>query len=145
MKFMSGLATVLGIMGLRVHQDRLEGDPAYARGRRAGRVAHARLSEARRLAKEGAPREFYAEVALALRGFLADKLNVAEAGMQMTDVTEGLGGRGVSQEVAEEALACLGHCDLQRFAPERDGAEAESRFLERVSKVMTELNRGMGR
>lgn len=139
------MASVLGVMGLRVHLDRLERDPAYARGRRAGKVAHARLGEARRLAKDGAPREFYAEAALALRGFLADKLNVAEAGMQMTDVTEGLAQKGVSREVADEVLACLDHCDLNRFAPERDDAEAESRFLERVSKVMTELNRGMGR
>ena len=47
----------------------------------------------------GEPREFYAEVARALRGFIADKLNVAEAGMQMTDMEMGPGDAGVSEAV----------------------------------------------
>lgn len=136
---------VLGAMGVRLQQDRLAADPAYARRRRAGRVAHARLSEARRLASGESPREFYAEVARALRGFVADKLNVAEAGMQMSDVEAGLKTAGVSDVVLQEITACLEHSDLQRFAPPKGDPGEESRFLERVSSVMTDLSREIKR
>ena len=43
------LVALLGALGLRTHWDRLEGDVAYARGRRAGRIAKKRLGEARRM------------------------------------------------------------------------------------------------
>jgi hypothetical protein len=136
---------VLGAAGIRLHQDRLEGDPAYARRRRAGRIAHARLSEARRLASGDSRKEFYAEVARALTGFIADKLNVPAAGLQRSAVEDGLKGQGVSETTLEEVLACLEHSDLQRFSPPSGDSGTETRFLERVSKVMTELNREMGR
>ena len=51
------MTAVLGALGLRRHWDRLEGDVAYARGRRAGRVAKKRLAEAQRLAREWKPKK----------------------------------------------------------------------------------------
>jgi len=91
------------------------------------------------------PRAFYAEVARALRGFVADKLDMAEAGMQERDLDEGLRNDGVSDKVVQEVLECLAHCDLQRYAPAKEGSGEENRFLKKVSEVMTELNRRMGR
>jgi len=139
------MCVVLGAVGLRLHRDRLEQDPAFARRRRAGRIASARLRRARRLAGGDAPREFYAEVARALRGFVADKLDVPEAGMQMKDVMEHLRGRGVPGGLLEEVSACLDHCDRQRFAPPEREAGEEARFLDRVGKAMSDLNREVGR
>jgi hypothetical protein len=143
--FLVPMMAVVVAMIFRMHQDRLRSDPAFARRRRARRVAHARLADARRLATGETPREFYAEVARALRGFVADKLNIAEAGMKISDAEEGLGREGVSDPVFREVLECLEHCDLQRFAPPKEDAGEEARFLEKVSKVMTDLNREMGR
>ena len=74
------VAAVAGTAAVRRHRDRIEGDVAYARVRRARRMARKRLARAKGLAA-GDPRGFYAEVAGALQGFLADKLNVAEAGL----------------------------------------------------------------
>ena len=135
------MAGVAGALGLRRHQDRLEGDVAYARGRRAGRVARKRLAEARRLAGGEDPRAFYAEVARALRGFAADKLNVAEAGMQTAELGAGLAKRGVSQATAAELVGCLEDCDRQRFAPRGDDDERRSGVLERASATMAALDR----
>jgi hypothetical protein len=139
------MAAVLGATGLRLHRDRLEGDPAFARRRRAGRIAHARLAEARKLATGESAREFYAEVARGLRGFVADKLDMSEAGMQMKDVEAALRNHEVSEEVMQEAFACLEHCDRQRCAPPTSDAAEEARFLKRVSEAMTDLSREMGR
>lgn len=136
---------VLGALGLRLQRERLEGDPSYVRRRRAGRVANARLGRARRMAGGETPREFYAEVANALRGFVADKLDVPEAGMQMKDAMEQLRSRGVSDQLMQEVSACLDHCDRQRFAPPERDAGQEARFLDQVAKAMTDLSREVGR
>ena len=133
------MAALLGALGLRRHRDRLEGDVAYARGRSAGRVAKKRLADARRLVQRGDSRAFFAEVARALRGFVADKLNVAEAGMQIAELRMKLAGRGASTEATSDLLECLERCDRQRFAPVGADVEERVQFLEQAGGVMTAL------
>ena len=137
------MVALLGALGLRTHWDRLEGDVAYARGRRAGRVAKKRLGQARNVMAGDDARVFYAEVERALRGFLADKLNVAEAGF-MSDVAEGeLRRRGVSEAATKEYMDCLGECDRARFAPPGSSAEEKSGFFERAADAMTSVQEGL--
>ena len=137
------LVALLGAFGLRRHWDRLEGDVAYARGRRAGRVAKKRLGQARAVMSEGDARAFYAEVERALRGFLADKLNVAEAGF-MSEVAEAeLRRRGVPVVATKKYFACLGECDRARFAPPRSTAEEMSGFFDRAAEAMTSVQEGL--
>jgi BatD DUF11 like domain len=138
------MLAVAGALGLRRHQDRLFGDVAYARGRRASRVAKRRLAEARALATNEDPKAFYAEAARALQGFLADKLNIAEAGLMTDLVTRELKARGVSDQVVTEYLACIEHCDQKRFAPSTGGTEAAERFLDRTEAAMIGLDRELG-
>ena len=132
------VAAVVGAAAVRRHRDRIEGDVAYARVRRARRMARKRLARAKGRAA-GDPRDFYAEVAGALQGFLADKLNVAEAGL----VREEAGGlarrRGVSDETLERLFACLDDCDLQRFAPSGTEREPPERVIERAAAIMADL------
>jgi len=137
------LVALLGALGLRKHWDRLEGDVAYARGRRAGRVAKKRLGQARIVMSEGDTRAFYAEVERALRGFLADTLNIAEAGF-MSEVAEAeLRRRGVPVAASSKYLACLSECDHARFAPPSTSAEEKSVFLGRAAEAMTAVQEGL--
>jgi hypothetical protein len=133
------MAALLGALGLRRHRDRLQGDVAYARGRRAGRVAKRRLAEARLLVEGGDSRAFFAEVANALRGFVADRLNVAEAGMQIAELRMKLADRGVSTEVTSDFLRCLEQCDRQRYAPVVADVDERVRFLDQAGEAMTVL------
>ena len=140
MFFLLPMVAVLGALGLRNHWDRLEGDVAYARGRRAGRVAKRRLAEAQRLVDGEDSNAYYAEVARALRGFAADKLNVAEAGMQISELHANLTARGVSAETTGEFVDCLELCDRERFAPVGTDANERVRFLGRAGAAMTVLD-----
>jgi hypothetical protein len=137
------LAGIAGALGLRQHRDLLEGDVAYARGRRAGRVAKKRLADARRLADGDDPRAFYAEVARAVRGLVADKLNLAEAGLQTAELARHLERRAASAETVAELRACLEHCDRQRFAPPGHDPQERSRFLDRAGRLMTAIDRAL--
>lgn len=133
-------AAVAGAAAARRHRDRIEGDVAYARVRRARRMARRRLARAKGLA-EGDPRDFYAEVAGALQGFLADKLNVAEAGLVREEAGRAARRRGVSDETLERLFACLDDCDLQRFAPAGAEREPPERVIERAATIMGDLAR----
>jgi hypothetical protein len=137
------LLGIAGSMALRRHRDLLEGDVAYARGRRASRLARKRLAEARRLATGNDPRAFYAEVARALRGLVADRLNLPEAGLQSAELVERLASRGVAAGTVAEVRACLEHCDRQRFAPQPTDQHEKSRILERVGTLMTTLDKAV--
>jgi hypothetical protein len=139
------VAGIAGAVGLRRHRDLLEGDLAYARGRRASRVARRRLAQARVLAPADDARPFYAEVARALRGLVADRLNVAEAGLLTSELDSRLGARGVDPRLSSEVRACLEHCDRQRFAPPGTDPEEKVRFLDRVGELMTELDKALRR
>lgn len=134
------LAGAAGAVVLRRHRDRLEGDVAYARVRRANRMAKKRLARARALAS-GDPREFHAEVAGALQGLLADKLNIAEAGLVREEAGRIAARRGVSAETLARLFACLDDCDRQRFAPAGADRESPERVLERAAAVMGDLAR----
>jgi hypothetical protein len=141
--FIAPLGVVVGAWGFRRHRDRLKGDIAYARRRRASRVAKQRLARAESLKSSAAPREFYAEIARALQGFLGDKLNLAEAGLIKESVNVALMQCGVRQEVADEYLGCIDVCDRQRFAPAKPNRDEMNAFLERTERAMTELDQGL--
>ena len=134
------LVAAAGALVLRRHRDRLEGDVAYARVRRANRMAKKRLARARGLAS-GDPRDFYAEVAGALQGLLADKLNIAEAGLVREDAGRIAARRGASAETLARLFACLDDCDLQRFAPAAADREPPEKVLERAAAIMGDLAR----
>lgn len=139
------LAAVGGAVGLRRHRDRLHGDVAYARSRRAARLARKRVAEARKLVAGEDVRAFYAEAGRALEGFLADKLNIAAAGMIRDEVRDRLATMGIAPEAAESYLECLEECDRQRFAPPTASAEERARFLGRVEAAMAAMAEHLAR
>ncbi len=138
------LVSAGGALLLRRHRDRLEGDVAYARTRRADRMAKKRLAKARGLAS-GDPREFYAEVAGALEGLLADRLNIAEAGLVREHAGRIAAGRGVSPETLTRLFACLDDCDRQRFTPVGADREPPERILGRTAAIMADLARELSK
>ena len=140
------LAPVLALAGavaLRRHQDRLRGDVAYARGRRASRMARKRLGRAVALRAPERHREFHAELGRALQGFLGDKLNIAEAGLRQEEIRTLLAARGVAAAVIDDYLECLNRCDRQRFAPTDPDEAAMQDILNRAGQAVTALDEAL--
>jgi len=132
-------------VGYRKHLDRLQGDVAYARNRRAGRSARKRLSAAKSMCHVSRQKEFYAEIGKALMGYLGDKLNIAEAGMITENVQKLLRERGVKEEAVANYLDCANTCDLKRFSPAGADLNEMKDFLKRAENAIVELDRQISR
>ncbi|MBN2105552.1 protein BatD [bacterium] len=136
---------LIGVLRYRRYLNRIHGDVAYAREKRASRAARKRLVKARSLLHPESQKAFYAEVGKALMGFLGDKLNIAEAGMISDDVKTVLAKRGVGASVINKIFSVLETCDFQRFAPS-DASESDMRdFLKQAEISMSQLDRDLRR
>ncbi len=133
------LAVLGGAWATRRHRDKLEGDVAYARRRRASKQAKKKLAKARTLMDPESQQQFYAETGKALLGFLSDKLNIAEAGVVREDTIGTMRIRSVSEETISEFFACVDVCDRQRFSPAATDKTAMNTFLTRATTTMSNL------
>ena len=117
----------------------MEGDVAYARDKRARRAARKRLSEARIYLERGTEKKFYPAVSRALTGFLADKLNLAEAGMISQEVKQAMRERGISEESIGKYFHCLQTCDLNQFATANSAKDEMRDLLEGAQKSLVRV------
>ena len=137
------LLSLGGAILYRRHSDRIHGDEAYARDRRASRLAKKRLSLANRLLKPSTQKEFYAEVGRALTGYLGDKLNIAEAGIITDEIQNMLHKKGTDEGIVEQYFECLKSCDLQRFSPSNSSEEEMKVFLHKAENAIVRLHRAI--
>ena len=129
---------------LQRHRLRLQSDVAYARSRRASRVARKRLNRAR-LLLEADPAEFYAEVDRAVAGFVGDRLNLPDPSLTSQEIRKQLLAVNVSPDDIDEVLECRDVCDRNRFSPHPSTLQGKGRFLERVERCLTSLGNRSGR
>ncbi len=129
--------------GYSKHQEKLSGNVAYARNRRANRMAMKRLSKAHSLLDEKAQKEFYAEASRALLGFAADKLNLAEAGIISSELKELFAGRNLDADLIDAYIKLIQECDYQRFAPANVSKEQMTDFYKQAKEAIINLEKAL--
>lgn len=117
----------------RRHRDRLRSDVAYARRRGAARTALKRIQGAKPSLDAGNPEPVFAELSGALRGYVADMLELAAANLDEAEVRRGLGEGGVPPEGVDELFRMLESCDTARFSPIGSDPAAARRLLDEGS------------
>jgi hypothetical protein len=116
-------------------------DPREKRVRLARSAASKRLRGAQALLAKGDAAAFYAEVARSLTGYLADKQNLAAAGVTREELTSALIARGHSEELSRKLGRLLDDCDRARFSPGASDAPAREAMLGRATIILNELDR----
>lgn len=135
------MLAVLVAYGYRRHLNKLSGNIAYARSRKANQLAMKKLHRARKLLSEPRQKEFYAEIAQSLMGFLGDKFNISSAGI-ITDQVEALmKSRNIPEDVIRQYLSCLQVCDYQRFAPSNSNLQDMENFFNQAKQAIISLER----
>lgn len=125
----------LGLVFFQRHRERLRGDVAYARRRRARGEAAKRLERADALLEGGDSGAFYGELQRAVLAFLADRLNIAAAGLTADTCEGALQARGIDEDTIDGLRTWLARCDYARFAQgvggraDMDDARAEAERL----------------
>ncbi len=101
-------------------RERVLGDVAGLRARKARNIARRRLAKAKELLSSGDSEAFHTEVSKALWGYCADKLGFTQADLGLDAICGGLGARGAKPESVSALSAIISRCDFARFAPDQD-------------------------
>ncbi len=130
-------------VGYNKHLEKLSGNVAYARSRRANTMAMKRLSKSRGLLAENTQKDFFAEVSRALLGFAADKLNLSEAGIISTELEDLLNQRNLDSAVVKQYIELIQTCDFQRFAPATVTKAEMHQFYSRAKEAIINLEKAL--
>jgi len=137
---------ILGAVGVYVyrrHQERLEGDVAYARRRRSRSEAQKRLAQARGFMDVGDGAGFHGEIHRSLAQFLADRTNRSAAGLTSDQAGAVLQEYGVDDQVIEQMHSIFVQCDQARFAPGQVSAEQMHDLFGQTEKLIGLLERSI--
>ena len=137
------LLAVAVAFGSVKRQEQLAGNKAYARSRRANRLAQKQLSKARALQNEKTQKEFYAEISGALLGFAANKLDLEAAGIISDELERLLRKRNLDNDLIENYIELIRTCDYQRFAPATTGREEMSLFYQKANQAIIQLEKAL--
>jgi len=135
------LLLILPAFSVRRHQERLAGDVAFARRRRASRLAKRHLAKARPLLTVERQKAYYAEIGHAVTGFIGDKLNLSTAGLMSETVRRALTEKGVKDETVESVMTLLAQCDRMRFAPAASDESEMNQVYQLAETVLNRLDR----
>ncbi|MGH7197182.1 MAG: BatD family protein [Candidatus Omnitrophota bacterium] len=91
-------------------------DLKAARFRRSGRVARAKLKKTAQFLRQDRRDEFYTEIDRAVRGYFADKLNLAAQMVSVEAIEQGIPAEEVTPEIAAEIKALFHELSMGRFA-----------------------------
>lgn len=111
------------------HLEKLNADIGYKRSRRATAAAAKHLKKAKASLDKNDPESFYPTLTKALHDYIADKLNIAAAGIVTHELRDILKKKQVDQDLADEYINCLERCDFFRFAASGSGASDDMKSL----------------
>lgn len=140
--FFNLLALVLmaGSRGFRWWLEKLAGDNRFSRRRRA-------LSRAQQLLKElasssnPAPPDMVGWLDRSLRGFIADRLGLAPAGLSVRDLQQALERQKVAGELVVEVTEILNELEQHRFLPGSLDAPDRETLTVRVNELILKLSK----
>lgn len=137
LQFMPFVLFIIVLFLKRTHQH-LNKDQVLVAGRKAGRVARARLSQASRLMKENKSKAFYEEIARALWKYLSDKLQVPFAELSRERAIPLLQQNGANEALISSLFELFDRCQMALFAPAQSDTDLKD-TLSLCEKLIGEL------
>lgn len=130
-----------GIIGLSHYRRRLDDrDPAILLAQRAGKVASARLKEARVHLEKVEPRPFYDAVENALLRYLRDRFSLTVADLSRSNIRQVLATAGADTALTERYDQLLKRCEMALYAGQDSAADLGDTYDQAVN-LITETER----
>jgi len=137
------LLAVVAALFVERRRRRIREDVAYARASRALKAAQKRLEAARRALSRGDADAVLADLAGAVAGYFADKMNAAAAGLTTDAVAAHLSDEGVQVAMVDEVRRLMAACDAARYAGAPSGERA-GELIEMARRVLREVDKQEG-
>lgn len=131
---------VAGSWGYRRRREKLQADTPRARTQRAAAKAGRELGKVRQALQEAKPDPVLDELHRIVREYLAEKFNLAAAGMTQS-VAEDLKAWGLEPELLERVRAFFGDYDFYKYTGVKPTVENGREFLGRAEGIIQSLNR----
>jgi hypothetical protein len=135
------LLVLLACFWIDRRNQKLQGDPQYARLKRAHGLARKKLAQARLHDQKGEEKEFYAAISKSLTEYVADKLNVQAAGLTSRQMIERLRDIHIPEETLTQLQKCLDECDYARFAPSTGNAQGRAGMLTAAEQIIFSIEK----
>ena len=129
----------VGLMVVRIRDEKLSGDVGYARSKAALKEAKKRLSKAKSIASTNSTADFYLEVYTALVSFIADKLNISPHGLTTDKIKTLLIERNANEELVNQIITIMKRSDFARYAPSNITQEEINKDLSDAENIMVEI------
>ncbi len=133
----------LGLVVWRRREDKLAGNVQLMRYQRAQKIAKSRLKQAKALMDANDHNAFYAEISLALFGYLEDKLHIPKSELSVERASTELKKRKLSAELVSEFERVANKCEFIRFAPKESETAAMNEIYDELSNIITELEKSL--
>ena len=130
-------------VGLKKRNDKLAGNVALLRYRKAQKVAKNRLKKAKKLMLENNYKEFYTEVSLALFGYLEDKFHIAKAEFTIERALDELRKLEVEESLISDVKQAAENCEFIRFAPGAEKSAAMQNMYDQLIVVIIDVEKNI--
>ncbi len=137
------LVLLSGLVTWKRRQDKLAGNIQLLRYQRAEKIARARFKTAKTLMESNDQSGFYAEISLALFGYLEDKLHIPKAEISLDRVVDELQKKNIDGSIIGSLKDCTEKCDYARFAPSQDGKAEMNDMYNELTRVIIELEKSL--
>jgi hypothetical protein len=131
------------VVGLKKKNDKLAGNLALLRYRKAQKIAKSRLKKAKKLMHENNHKDFYTEVSLALFGYLEDKLHIPKAEFTISRAMDELENLHVGEELIQNVKRTADDCEFIRFAPGAEKTAAMKNMYDQLTVVIIDVEKNI--
>lgn len=137
--------SLVGAVVFKRRQDKLSGNIQLMRYQKAEKAARKRLKLSKEALDKNNITNFYAELSLALFGYLEDKLGIQKAEFTLEGAAEKLIRKNVTEDLITQLKRIAGKCEYARFAPQGEiSAEASGLYNDAV-KVIVDVDSSLER
>lgn len=133
------LLVLLGFLFWKQKQEKLSGNITLLKNLRAEKIAKARLKTAAKYLKEQNDTLFFAEISVAVYGYLEDKLSINKADFTVEAAISRLLINEVDEDMIAEMRFILEKCEFVRFAPSQNILEDMNLLYKRTVALIALL------
>jgi hypothetical protein len=130
-------------VGWKKRNDKLAGNVALLRYRKAQKIAKNRLKKAKKLMQENNYKEFYTEVSLALFGYIEDKFHIAKAEFTIERAMDELRKSEVEESLINNVKKAAEDCEFIRFAPGAEESAAMQNMYDQLITVIIDVEKNI--